>query len=1689
MMKCLKVEDALSYLDQVKARFSGQGAIYMDFLDVMRDFKAQTIGTEVVIRRVRELFEGHPDLITGFNTFIPQGYRMDAPPTSHQSFNSKPTCTVIPSRTTLSISSSDNVTPVKGVCTSLKVSEAVSEWSPPGSLTGVASSQFDVSSRPNVHVSVVSNCLPLSVSSPPIRALTPNIQPDNLSYNSSTQQQFLSTDYQENFSNVIVRNSHNTTSLPQSPHVYQQNHQSFHHALQYVNKIKNRFQGIPDVYKRFLDILQWYQKEQRHSDPMCRKQAELQVYQDVAKLFDGQEDLLQEFSQFLPESFGVTSAVTETTINRKNSGYSQLSGSDLLDPSVPVPQLINRVSEGINLALSSRQRPGQEAVPASVDSKKLKRLAPAPNAFQNSASTIIPPKKSRSSVRDVSIVDTNQLTTGIGVSLLQKIRDALDADSPVGNRSYQTFLQNVCLFNRRIISADELLETTHPLFIRHVDVWRRFSDFIMSSRNSSQEGFGQLQSHSPAYSRDRHDRDKHGTCNFPCDSHTCSDSLSNNINNQPPTSLVSLVSEVSQKRLDLDFTKLRSCGVSYRALPSNFPQSKCSGRQKCPVAKEVLNDSYISFSSLTSEDSQFVSSKKNQYEENMYRVEDERYEVDMVTELNRAAMQNLVVVKKRMDRLNKEQLSQFHMDDKLGGTSAILMRKAIHRVYGDKAGDVIYGLKNCPNTVLPLVIQRMRQKDTEWREAIRNYQRSWADQDARNYLRSLDHQGATFKQRDAPFIRSKTMISQIESIARNDKHSSCHSSSDPVGKMISTLLTQQNFISRDISNPGSIGSALANVLEGNNEDESAHLTLVYPPPDIRNSLLEDAASLIIHHVKRQSNASKNDKRSMKCLVRTVLQDIFMANRFPMSDDEDDEEDEDEDIDPKPEDEEPIDEIGENDDDCRNRPGRNFKLSKRFPESRKLLIPSEETTSSVVMDHSDESDITRKDNVKMETEPLIVQTDDLSSNRLKPDETNFNSPGLSTQNISISCHNNNNNLENSVNELRNTELGCMSNLPKQEYYSVLYGNNHWYAFLRLHHLLLCRLHHLRTRGATAVQEAVSDKDEYHVQAAELLHLRRYGGTDPSQYYTHALNLVKDLLDGGEDINTYEDRLRDMFGIHAYPWFTMDRLIINIVRQLQALTSGDELSRRLTALHRSWVGNSAYNDRGIQLNNSASNFPQYSDVCGPLYTRVCRLANESAYHSQAMAICSSFAGTNSSCNVGSGPGNSYSSNTAGQSNTNTFNNNNNNANNNNNNINNPNSWPNCYLIVVLSEASTMLIRLMKPAHPTKCESEKGHDACFYSNHINFIPSDTSNPSDREFLHREKLKSGVSIRHWHDYLTTHLSWTLGYVPHNICSRILPVFLYRTVRRCVNALTRTALQRRQQLVIQTGDTQPEEILAQGIASTGEKSTESVGSSENQEQRFKSPSSSNFERDVWEFMIRVFRNDLTHKELFRNTFSSDCMHSTERLDSRVTRNHKINWSVGSYGIFVRYPRRRTCRSYPVEKWHKFHADWLAKHIGGSDNNDDDNDVVQHKEEEHEEAAAEEEENETLNPDDGGIQHSEVQKSNDNVIESEKSQKKESLTVEVNNNNNNLISGLAEVGQSSSTCEEEEDNDEEEEEGEEEGEEDDDDDGEREDEEEEDEDDDGDDDDDEEEEEEGQRNLIVDATTTTPVESDTSFSS
>lgn len=101
--------------------------------------------------------------------------------------------------------------------------------------------------------------------------------------------------------------------------------------------------------------------------------------------------------------------------------------------------------------------------------------------------------------------------------------------------------------------------------------------------------------------------------------------------------------------MEIDYASCKRLGSSYRALPKSYQQPKCTGRT--PLCKEVrpgrgflkisksdldlqhqtlslqvLNDTWVSFPSW-SEDSTFVSSKKTQYEEHIYRCEDERFEV------------------------------------------------------------------------------------------------------------------------------------------------------------------------------------------------------------------------------------------------------------------------------------------------------------------------------------------------------------------------------------------------------------------------------------------------------------------------------------------------------------------------------------------------------------------------------------------------------------------------------------------------------------------------------------------------------------------------------------------------------------------------------------------------------------------------------------------------------------------------------------------------------------------------------------------------------------------------------------------------------------------------------------------------------------------------------------------------------
>jgi len=102
----------------------------------------------------------------------------------------------------------------------------------------------------------------------------------------------------------------------------------------------------------------------------------------------------------------------------------------------------------------------------------------------------------------------------------------------------------------------------------------------------------------------------------------------------------------------LDYATCKRLGASYCALPKNFVQPSCSGRTA--LCHQVLNDTWVSFPSW-SEDSQFVTSRKTQYEEAVYRTEDERFEFDVVLETNK----DTIKVKKNPPSLFNDFLLQF----------------------------------------------------------------------------------------------------------------------------------------------------------------------------------------------------------------------------------------------------------------------------------------------------------------------------------------------------------------------------------------------------------------------------------------------------------------------------------------------------------------------------------------------------------------------------------------------------------------------------------------------------------------------------------------------------------------------------------------------------------------------------------------------------------------------------------------------------------------------------------------------------------------------------------------------------------------------------------------------------------------------------------------------------------------------
>lgn len=181
----------------------------------------------------------------------------------------------------------------------------------------------------------------------------------------------------------------------------------------------------------------------------------------------------------------------------------------------------------------------------------------------------------------------------------------------------------------------------------------------------------------------------------------------------------------------------------------------------------MLNDDWVSHPTWASEESGFLSHKKTLFEEALHKSEEERHEYHVQIETITRTISVLEPINSRIDEMNNEERSQFKLKADFGGQSKALYHRIIKKVYGrDQGMEVIQALQDCPSVAVPVVLNRLKQKDEEWRRAQREWSRTWKEVDSKNFYKSLDHQGINFKQNDKKNITAKYFVTDVQAVKK-----------------------------------------------------------------------------------------------------------------------------------------------------------------------------------------------------------------------------------------------------------------------------------------------------------------------------------------------------------------------------------------------------------------------------------------------------------------------------------------------------------------------------------------------------------------------------------------------------------------------------------------------------------------------------------------------------------------------------------------------------------------------------------------------------------------------------------------------------------------------------------------------------------------------------------------------------------
>jgi paired amphipathic helix protein Sin3a len=550
-------------------------------------------------------------------------------------------------------------------------------------------------------------------------------------------------------------------AVPQPPPPPQQQGQQapveFDHAINYVTTIKRRFANEPDTYKKFLEILHTYQKEQRGIK---------EVLDEVSILFSEHPDLLKEFTYFLPDAVQAEAkvqldqAAAEAEARKLASEFRKRASES--------KQAIMQQAQGMQQQAQQQQqqhRPSQSSPPqqpmsppttsgiatssiafgasqARSDDREREicrsaiygtvsfhpprppqrnELTPAQAAAKRGRPQMIPELPTQPTVAEAAFLERAKLHLN---------RRELAPDKPAGSRRhtpYTEFLKCLHLFGAGILNKEELVLLLRGLFMQG-----------HAPKSGVNAGGG---ASNPSVATDAQELLREFEEILVGRGHFAEQE--NELKNE---------SKYGDKQVrDFEFSGCEKVTPSYRTMPADYPYNLFHSHSgQSGMDASVLNSTLICVPARrgprmvwSPDEYDGPAERHNIYEENMFKVEDERFEMDMAIERNVMAMRMVEPIAEEVTRLreNEEKDGQpiGRMQYKLRSRQLRSdQANAIARLYGDRGDEVLQHLSRNPVAVLPIVYQRLRQKDAEWRRVKSELMKRWNDICEKNYEGSLD---------------------------------------------------------------------------------------------------------------------------------------------------------------------------------------------------------------------------------------------------------------------------------------------------------------------------------------------------------------------------------------------------------------------------------------------------------------------------------------------------------------------------------------------------------------------------------------------------------------------------------------------------------------------------------------------------------------------------------------------------------------------------------------------------------------------------------------------------------------------------------------------------------------------------------------------------------------------------------------